>query len=712
MTTLVFITVEGLALPLPASTSSRQYRFSSGSFSGDVDGAYVPCIPQGSLPNEVATAIDPHESTQTTGGMSVELAATPAVLAAFFDGRPVGLAALTSDMNRTQTTVDTDDTTGALSGSLVVLERELLMIGSHSGSGTYVCARAQGGTTATPHSASNVDGYPVLLAAAHFPVSRQRRVTMGVVFDDGAQSDYSAEQTLWTGLLDGVSMTGSVVTLSLLPLWSIFDNATICKDLWTGTPTSTGVFTTRRTGTPVASSGLLHVACDKLTVMSRCTYRVDGGITTVFLPDTPAAPHPALSRDELQSLKRVTEIHRCSNAGTSTYPPSRNAITLCLQVLMTTDHGENYDPAHTSYDLGVEDLGLAIPYDMIDVPSFENVRASLGDLADCNNLYLGIDGKPVKVLDLFQNLLRPLGVVLAQNFSGQITCVRLLDSTDNPAAELDSSNILTDPNSGGAYPTHTPRLDLALDVLDVAWDWKVKDGTRTDTYRHATRLTQTLQPAENGLELGHTSDEPLVRTLAVWNITRYARPMPQIDISVLRTVSVDIGDLVTLSLDSLGIRGDRGVTNLVCLVVARRLVLDVGAIRLRLWGVGHIYDRTGVIAPAARIVSYKNGAFGPSYTVEHNAFTRGTVDGYATDASAFRVGDRVDLCSRSHAVRDAEQVVTSVTANTIGVSSAPAVTPNAGDILKLSPYSSQVDVGSWAYLYDSALLWTPYNWTT
>lgn len=708
MTTRIFFTVEGLALPLPASTSSRQYRFSTGAFSGDSDGAYVPCIQAGSLPGEVASEINPQESTHSTGGMSFAVVATPTVVAAFFDGRQTALASLTANMTRTQTTINTDDSTGALTGSLVVLEREVLMIGSHSGSGIYTCARAQAGTTAAPHSASNLDGYPILLDATQFPVSRQRKVTVGIVLDDGAQTDYSAEETLWTGILDGVSMTGSVVTISLKPLWSLYEDASICNSLWTGLPTSTGVFASRNSYTPSSPSGTVNIVVDKLTIYRGCTYREVGSETLLFLSETPDPKHPSLSRDELRGVKRVTEIHRCSNTATSTYPPSRNAITLCLQVLTTTHHGENYDPAGTSYDLGVEDLGLAIPYDMVDVASFENVRASLGDLADCNNLYLGIDGKSVKAVDLFKRLLRPLGCVLVPNLDGRIGCVRLQDSTANPTP----LTILTDPRSGGAHPTHTPRLDLALDVLDIAWDWRAKDGARTDAFRHATRLTQTIQPANNTLDLGHTSDEPLVRAFATYHITRYARPIPQIDVSVLRTAGVNTGDLVSLSLDQIGIRGSRGVSDLVCFAVARRLILDRGVLRLRLWAVGEIYDRTGVIAPAAEVVSFKTLGSSHIYTVGNNAFTTGSVDGYATDAAGFRVGDKVDLCAADSSVRDAEQSITNVTANTITVSSAPAVTPNAGDLLKLSPYDTQTDLGPWAYLYESSLSWTPFEWTT
>lgn len=707
MTTVLYMTIEGVAQRHSSTNTAVLKRFSRAPFSGDSEGAYVECMT--SSPNEVASSINPRDGEFTTGGMSFELVATPEVIAALFDGRQIATGTLTANMTSTQTTINTDVSDGSLANTLCVLEREVLAIGAHSGSGVYTVARGQANTQATSHSASNTEGAPTLLDASTFPVQYQRLVTLGLALDDGAQSDYSAEQTQWVGLLDGISATADTVTVNAVPVWALLDDASVCNDLWEGAPTGAGGLFQGR-GKPQAASGSVAVVVDKITLLVGCTYTYDEDedITTLRLSTTPASDLASPTREDLQKAKLVREVHVCTTTTTGTYPPPRNVVDLCLYLLLTSPQGDNLGSGGEDYDGGVEDLGLAIPSGLIDIASFEDVRDSLGDLAVAQNHYLGADGKPIKVKSYVSELLRPLGCVLATNTAGQITCVRLRDN--DPTAQ--SITLLTDPDTGGSYPTVTPRPDLTYNALRVEWDARPPLDPRNDTFRHAIRIRQTLSSKREEMQMGHYADEALVRTLAVYHVTRYSRPIQQIDVSVLRTTDVALGDLVTITASQIPLAGGRGVTDLLCLVVARRLILDTGAIRLRLWAVGAVYDRTGLIAPAARVASYKVGAFGPTFTVDDNAFTGGTASGYATDAAGFVAGDVVDHCNRDHSVRETGLVVTSTTSNTISVSVAPSNTPVAGDLLKFSPYSSQTNTAPWAWLYDTALAWTAYNWTT
>lgn len=712
-TTRIYAAIEGVAQNHTTDDAAVLRRFSTGPFSGDTEGVYIECIPAGEFPSEVASEIDPRNGTYTTGGVSLRFAAVPAVIASLMDGRQVAVGTLTADLTRTGTSADTDVVDGSLTGTLLVVEREVVYFGTHTGAGTYTIVRGQASTRPAPHSASITDGHPALLLASTLPVSRQRLLTLGRVLDDGAQSDYTAESTLWRGVLTGVSMAGSHVRVDASPVWSLLDDATICNNLFVGLSTGApGVYKNR--GRPAASSLSLTLVVDKAALYrrNRYTYDADEDITTITLSQIPVGGTAEISREDLEKSKEVREVHPCTSTSDGVYPPSRNAVTLCLQILLTTAHGENVGDGGEDYDMGVEDLGVGIRADLVDIASFESVRDRLGDLAVMQSMYLGRDGKPEKVKSLLTRLLRPLGCTIATNLTGQITCVQLRDNLPVPTTTLDSSNLLTNPEASGAHPVTTPRPDLSYDALNVTWDHTPPLDARSDTYRHAYRQRQSITSTSSSMDMGHYSDEGIIRTLAVYHVTRYSRPILQIDVTVLRSVDAEIGSLLSLTSAHVPINGLRGVDALTCMVVARRLLLDEGVIRLRLWAVGAVYGRVGLIAPTAKISAWDAGT--NTYTLEPNAFTTGSVDDYPTDTAGFAVGDHIDLCERSYAVRVSDQTITAVGANTITVALAPKSTPNAGDILRLASYENQPADGltPWAWLWDTALTWTPYNWTT
>ena len=712
-TTILYATIGGVAQVHTSSPLGVLRRFATAPLSGDTQAAYVECIPEGEYPSEVASEINPRDGTYSTGGLSLTFAAVPAVVSALLDGRQIATGTLTADLTRTATSMDTDVTDGSLAGTLRVIEREVIYVGEHAGDGTYTIARGQADTRAEPHSSSNTEGYPALLDASTLPVSRHRLVTVGRAVDDGVQGDYSAETRLWTGLLDGVSMAGPRVRVDAVPVWTLLDDATICNNLWSGVPAGTAEVYAGR-GRPLATSARVTLVVDKIALLVRASYNYDADedITTLTLPLTPAQGTALPDVAALAQAKIVREIHPCTGTSDNTYPPSRNALTLALQLLLTTHHGDNVGEGGEDYDLGEADLGVGLRADLVDIASFEAARDRLGDLAVMGSMYLGGAGESERLRDLLARLLRPLGCVVGSNQSGQITCVQLRDNTPAPSTTLGDANLLYDPDSGGALITTTPRPDLSYDALAVTWDHAPPFDPRRDVYRHLYRQRQALAAQSADMDLGQYTDEGVVRTLAVHHITRYSRPLLQIDVTALRSVEAEIGALVSLTSEHIPLGGARGVVALTCLVVARRLILDDGTLRLRLWAVGAVYNRTGLIAPSARVTAWDAGT--NTYTVAANAFTTGTGTGIPTDAAGFEVGDHIDLCARSYGVRDDDQTVTAVGTNTITVSGAPKVTPAVGDLIRLAAYDNQDADGRapWAWLWRSGQAWTPYNWTT
>lgn len=692
MARVVFITIESIG------NSSGLIRFASGPVAFDSSSLYVECLEL--YPSEIGAEVDLKTGQSSVGGQSFSLARAGASPYLYDVRGPQTLGTLTAALTSTAISMSTDVTDGSLASTLIIYDREVIAVGSHSGSGAYAITRGQLGTPAMPHASGST-----VVDATTYPILRDRRVTLGVV-DSGATS-YSAEETLWVGHLREISApTPERIAVEADTTLGILSDLKIGQALWRGTrsgvnPEFTGY------GTPYASSGDLIVSIDGKSAMGPLTYTAGDDTTIVSLVNAETLRGCPIVTD-WQETPRVWEIIEPGAILTSGEVVSTNRIEWLLQLLTTTEDGTNGD-----YDLGIGDLGCGLPAELIDVDGFEAFRDLLGDDAEESRWFLFVEDKPVEVIEEIERILRPYQAALTIDASGRITVAYFQDAGE-ATTSLTSANICAPPHFPA--PSQYRRLAQPIDVLEVTWDQRPGLPPRRDTFDDVLALRRTLAGRKGGdaLDLTWVQSEPKARRVAVYSLQRWRVPIPLIDLVVPRTVAVGTGDLVSVTYGKIyrAFGGTLGVTSAVMQVVAEKLDLGSATRKLRLLYTGAIYTRSGLIAPSALVASYNAGLL--EITVQANAFQTGNLAAYPKDVSGFQAGDLIDLCDRDHSVLDTFTILSTTPAsNAIYIDAIPSVAPTAGKLIKMSDQTSQPTTNTdlWVYL-DGGAVDPSYQWTT
>jgi hypothetical protein len=202
--------------------------------------------------------------------------------------------------------------------------------------------------------------------------------------------------------------------------------------------------------------------------------------------------------------------------------------------------------------------------------------------------------------------------------------------------------------------------------------------------RSAAGTATSMEIDARGVE-----DEAAARALALYHITRWRQRIPVLRVETTRGLDVWPGDEVRVTLPALpGRDGARGWEDEACVVSAREVDLATGVHRYDLWWTGAIYNRTGRIGPAARVVSYS----APTLTVEANVFCPAGYDP-GTDAEAWAellaASGTILRClilDSDLSVRGTVRVIGAGT-NTLTLNSA-STSSVAGDVIVLAAYDS------------------------
>lgn len=693
MSTILYITVEGVG------TSDGLIRFASGTPDFDSDGLYVECL-QG-FPGEIGSEVDFRTGETTVAGLSVTLTRPEAAPWLYVQGAP-SLGIVTAALTASATSMTTSVTDGSLASTMVCLaSREVVAVGSHAGSGVYAITRAQLGTLAAAIDPAT-EGRDIY-AAQGAPILADRVVTLGRVSRTAAS--YAAEEVLDVYVLSEISSPQrGAIDLQCDHILTWLRDLKIGLEIWRGSKPG-GVASPAFTGpgTPYASSGDLAVCVEGKTALAELAYTTGGGSTVVSLAGAAVLDgSPALP--DMAPIVECWEIIRGGTILTTSETVSTNAIELCLQLLTTTGSGAN-----GAYDLGIADLGAGVPVSRVDLDAWADEIARVGAEADGDRQILFVDDEPPGILDLIRPRLRAYGLALAVDSQGRITVVGIRDH-GTTAATLDASVIV--PSS----ITQARQLTSPVDVIAV--DWSLRPGLkpRRDGYTDARRLSrvQRGRRGKDTLDLTWLDDAGKVSRLAIRHVQRYRDPIPVIELYVARTVSVQMGDLVSVTSDGIYQyrAGALGVSGVVMQVVARRLDLSRGALKLRLLYTSARFLATGAIAPAARITAWSAGS--RTLTVAAGAFASGDQPDYPRDVSGFAAGDILILCDRDHSiVEDALEIASvNAAANTITLTATPLATPTSGQLVKLDLHSTQGARGRalWAFMDGGSEVAVPYEW--
>jgi hypothetical protein len=596
----------------------------------------------------------------------------------------------------------------ALAGTVVYIDDEAILVGSHAGSGVYTgCTRAFWGTTATAHSLS----VPVYTSISY---TQFRRATMFTV-------DHSTgvETVRWRGFIDQIETdeTGKIITVQCLELWAAVSGAQVNK----GAPrlkVEGHVVTAEQWQMPTFLGNVVDPTASR-TVKAGPTlvwYQLGDTLVpgtystspTQVSFDSPSAywlDAPAMEFDAQKSESDTYGIPAQTYADTAyevfvveqrlapitsdlDYPYHPVALAMAMLVSGTSSTA-------TGYDVLGKEWGLAIPINLFDTAGIATLIASSADV-EIDRLLLGWDGTPVDVMSTIINvLLRPYGFFPTITDTGLLSFARLepvaIDvgstSQSNPLTPIPARLSWHVAREGqffqatadvGALPWRDP------DKIVVQRDGSFRDASRRSLFSRSNQETYDLQTLAPESDTGSAVQTLISRVVS----GKTAAPMVGVTVvdSLRSGIAYDLGAVITLSAPDIkqawwiNASGQRVAlsssdASFIGIIIGRTLDLprmryDLSLLLLN-WSGGQLIRWR---APSAEVVSQST----TTLTVNQNAFHAAT-----DDTSYFTVNDQVQIFDRSGALVDAgPYLVLSLTATTIVLNSAPTV--SATDIVRLA----------------------------
>ena len=721
----IVFSIEGLG----AGTTTRQLYFARGtSPSWDSDNAWVEsCWSQ--MPGEIETSISFLDGSSTIGGLTLEVFAEAkaqqgqTIASMLYNQTRVSVGTLQSDITDTSTTIQLDSSATGLANTHISLGREVILLGTHAGSGQYTgCGRGRWGTRSEDHSAAD---FSEVFLAIKGPVLRYRKVTLFRV-DLDAATFYSDLEELGSFVIYAITAPSpEVIRIECDSLISIFEKRTILNQLYrTGISYVTTTVVTSQQGEPPPEPSFGAAQRDLRAAQADATFSVDGEAVIKPTINTQASQFNVQGFDDSDIVRtldsppraqklpaKMQEVWECfvcngDDSDIDALPLSSNLLTLFLQILTTSKDGTN-----GSYDLGIEDLGLNIQRSMVDVAGIEETRDKLGGLLNQDLLVLGLDGEPLEVFSFFKEHLLPYGLVICDR-GGKVSIASLADNDPDAPTLTESADILgpasTPPRSA---PVQSRRMDLSMDAISVSFKSVPGFDPVVDTLVDGERRRLTVYGSDTPRELkmSFIKDRAGVLGALLPLLQRLHDDIPQIVITVLRTREADLqlGDLVSVTHSKIysPLDGVRGVTGELCLVTSRVLSLAENTLTVTLLDVGAIYAKTAVIAPSAVVESGASGVTIPlAEDFADGGFQSGRLSAAPKDVSSFSVGDNLQHCN-DHGVfvQNVKIVAIATSPSSITVKTTPSPLPAAGDILRLQPYDGNLSAAKdrFAFIADT-----------
>lgn len=655
-------------------------------------------------PDSVETSVNPYTGEIDTSSFTFRFAASDDIARKLLHVQVRTPLTTTISFGDATTTVRVSGTgSTTLAGSVVYIDDEAILLGTHSGSGVYAsCTRGFWGTTATGHGA----GIQVYTANSYI---QYRRVTMLTI--DRASG---TETVRWRGFVDSVATdeSGKIINVTCIELWAAIRGAAVNRGAprlqvtghvvnvpdWQR-PTFIGSLRAERRvlKTGSGTSTAWYQLGDTLTVgsYSTSTKRTTfDGPAAYWLgaPDfewesnnssvgnTPAQTYADTAYEVFVADARVP-----GSTDDLTYPLHPVAIAMAL--LMS---GPETTPS--GYDVLGEKWGLAIPSSLFDTSAIGALIASTADVK-IDRLLLGWDGEQVDVLSVVINtLLRPYGFYLGITDAGLLTVGRVdLIAIDVGSAATAYTPIPTrlswDVNVDGQFWQAEAKIGALPwrepDTVIAQRDGSFRDASRKSVFSRSARTTYDFQT------LAPESDRSAVVGDLISQVVRGKQSAPIIGVTLIDGGTYDLGGVIALTAPNIQqawwINADGTRTTLTAgdpsfagIIIGRRY--DIGrrvyelSILLTNWSSGQFVRWR---APSAAVT----GIAANVLTVSQNAFHAG-VD----DTSFFEVGDEVYFVDKSGAFVENGFEVTAVTSTTITLDGSPA-TAAAGDFLRLEAYN-------------------------
>jgi len=670
-------------------------------------------------PREVEFSFDPRRGESSFGSLTFELRRTAQTLATFYGGSPSIAARLSSSLTASSTTVVLD--TSGLTGT-VYLEREAIYLGTESGAGPYTysgCTRGVLGTQAVAHGATDEDDREVF--ASMHPATLSGRLVQ-LIRTPLASTTETDEEVVTQGVLRRIySRGGGVITLEVDHAVALIKSTRIYRDPWRLPAAYLGERPEYDERLPdgyyAGGSGFREflvvderdgigrfITADTTTVAGETVLGAIGSIDNPFM-NVPLGD--LLETWEFPALREFFTTHpsapsNAASASTNTLPLRQNPGELILQLLLSTDNGGSPGANDPTYDTGVGVIAGAVPAALVDV---DQIEAWGRRQPDMDSFHLGADGpEPVSLYDaITERILKPLGSAFIQRSGGKIGIASISDAqvygVTNAIAQ---SQILSVDDL-----EMDRRIEDAVD--QVALTYNARPGVEPDALNATDVIKYKRQPRgeHDRLEIdaGAWTDRPTATVIAQDFVARYHDPISEWSLSCLRTADFWPGDVVQVTHDKILSSGAQGVTAALCLVVARREVLDDTGwqIGLRVWHVGEIYDSVRFIAPSAKVASVAAGGAGEfTLTVAANQYTSTDGPALTADASGFAVNDKAQLVTKYGVIRDADVTVSAVSGNDITITGC-GVTPVATDVLRVAEYGTATTSqrAAWAFISDA-----------
>ena len=711
---LYSIRVEGIG-DATMTTSNLLYRWSWGvNLLDDPTVSYASQSYKTALlrwPRELEFSFDPRRGESSFGSMTFELRRTADVLANFYQAIPAPITNLANNITAAATSIDLDDT--GLSGT-VYLEREAIKLGSESGSGPYTYGATRGvlGTQAVAHNATDEDDTEVFSEIHPATLAGRLVELVRTPLDTTTEVD---EEVVTRGVLRRIySSGGGRLTLEVDHAIALIKSSRIYRNPWRNQSSSADtlrdlpdsyyvsgggrqdVLVVREDDNHPAIAGVSSLSINGDTVFDfRGAVSVHGSpFMSIPLPDTSENP----TFREFLSTNSAAPTNAAA-ASTNTLPLRQNPGECILQLLLSTDNGGTPGDNDSTYDTGVALIAGAIPAPLVDIAGIEAWGARQPEM---DSLHLGEDSAdPINLFEwITERILKPLGSAFVQTSGGKIGIASIADvQVYGTTNTISQSQVLSVDDLEMDRRLEDPVDQVAVSFNNRPWVGPDRlNATDVIKYRRQPRG----EHARLELDAGAWTDRETATIIAQDFIARYHDPIAEWSFSCLRTADFWPGDVVSITHDKILAAGAQGVTSALCLVVARREVLDDSgwSIGLRVWYVGEIYDATGLIAPSAEVVSW-DGATN-TITVKANEYTSTDGPAFTDDASGFAVNDVVQLVDQFGAVRDASATVTAVSGNDITVSGM-GVTPVAGDVVRVATYASAISTQqtAWAFIADA-----------
>jgi hypothetical protein len=750
------ITVEGLG-DASAAHDDKMWRFSRLQQEAATGGAdlHVPVL--GEYPSTFAAEVDFRGGRSSLGGFAVELQAQGEdssgvdVATRMYRSRyrPIGFVgvALTSST----ATITINDASGSAITTLslplgIALERECLVLDSHSGSGVYVCQRGQFGTIAVAHAIGETDD-TAIFESEHWHIPADREVTL---FRTQTNRDQTNEEVITRGVVRGVSAPPGRIRLDCSGPLELLQLRQLCSRMLQGnvalkSPVSL-TLNSDLEGNTEPNYALAAAFNDAISANNhRALFMIDDKhavlndwveLTTLHQPKiivfraagVPEAANqsrqfagsPPLLDLEAVAGKRWNEffsLHPTAPALTTggaklgAATVNGNAITgslfVCLlQCLLTTPDGSN----HATYDLGsatspriYDNLGFGVNASLVDVRGIEDLAIELADVGQMPLLHLGLDGKAFDGLDFFQSALKVLGCVLTQGSEGKLSVVRFRDTARLSTPAIPQADVI-------GMPVQRKRVEDTFDSLTVEYADIPGVGTVKDTFDDVIKKRRLISGRHRSSTLNARGieDRDLFRgPIIARHVQRYHYPIPELTFTTLRSQSHWPGDVVTLTHDKVYGASSRGITAGVLLITGRSEDIKDGTINYRSLQVGVAYAKTGLIAPAAQVQSFDGGT--DTITFNNSVYTSvvGAGDDLTSDTgdTTWPVGAEVMILTAALAVRDAGPFeVTASSGSTVTLDSTPTGIV-ANDVLVPAKWddADATQKAKWSWIADGSL---------